>query len=298
MDMTAELLLSFHVEEHFHAPAFDSPMRRRHWDQCESRVEKNIAKLLDVLAERSVTATFFVLGWIAERHRGLIRRIARGGHEIASHGYAHEIVTAQTTSQFREDIRKTKQILEDLTGQAVLGYRAPGCSLTAETYWALPIIVDEGYKYDSSLCRLPEKSVRYEQCSRLDFTGGSLWEIPLYSLKVARVALPADGFSMRLLPYRLLKRALRSAKANHESVLVHLRVWEVDPGQPRMKGHPLALFKQYYNLSKAEDRLRRLLRDFRFAPLREAIRSEEVTRSTTLAMSQVAPTGIQITTMP
>ena len=269
--MTPKLLLSFHVEEHFHATAFDSPMRRRHWDQCESRVEKNITKLLDVLAEGGVEATFFVLGWGAERHRGIIRRIVRDGHEIASHGYAHEIVAAQTTNQFREDIRKTKQILEDLTGQPVLGYRAPGCSLTAETYWALPIIVDEGYKYDSSLCRLPEKSVRYAQCSRLDFSSGPLWEIPLYSLRVAGLSLPADGFAMRLLGYPMLNRALKAAKANHDAVLVHVRAWEVDPGQPRMKGHSLALFKQYYNLSKAEDRLRRLLGDFRFAPLRDAI---------------------------
>ncbi len=223
-DVTAELLLSFHVEEHFHAVAFDSPMRRRHWDQCESRVEKNVAKLLDILAEHGVTATFFVLGWIAERHRGLVRLIAREGHEIASHGYAHEIVTAQTTNQFREDIKKTKQILEDLTGQPVLGYRAPGCSLTSETYWALPIIVDEGYTYDSSLCRLPKESVRYAQCSRLDFSSGSLWEIPLYSLKIAGVALPADGFSMRLLRYPMLKRALKSAKANYESVRAAARV--------------------------------------------------------------------------
>jgi polysaccharide deacetylase family protein (PEP-CTERM system associated) len=296
--MTGELLLSFHVEEHFHAAAFDSPMRRRHWDQCESRVENNVAKLLDVLAEQTVTATFFVLGWVAERHRGLVRRIAREGHEIASHGYAHEIVSAQTTSQFREDIRKTKQILEDFTGQVVSGYRAPGCSLTPETYWALPIIAEEGYKYDSSLCRLPEKSVRYEQCSRLDFSSGSLWEIPLYSLRIAGVALPADGFSMRLLGCRMLKRALKAAKANHESALVHLRAWEIDPGQPRMKGHSLALFKQYYNLSKAEDRLRGLLRDFRSAPLREVINFVEAPLLAGLTRLGPKPSGIQITTMP
>jgi polysaccharide deacetylase family protein (PEP-CTERM system associated) len=296
--MTAELLLSFHVEEHFHAAAFDSPMRRRHWDQCESRVETNIAKLLDILAERGVTATFFVLGWVAERHRGLVRRIARAGHEIASHGYAHEIVTAQTTHQFREDIRKTKQILEDLTGQAVLGYRAPGCSLTPETFWALPIIAEEGYNYDSSLCRLPETSVRHAQCSRLDFSSGSLWEIPLYSLKITGFAVPADGFSMRLLGYQILKRALKTAKTDHECVLVHLRAWEMDPGQPRMKGHSLALFKQYYNLSKAEDRLKRLLRDFQFAPLRQAINLEEVPLLTSLTRSGPKPSGIQITTIP
>ena len=154
--MTPKHFLSFHVEEHFHVPAFDSPMRRRHWDRCESRVEKNTDKILDLLAERQVRATFFVLGWVAQRHGALIRRIASEGHEIASHGYAHELLSAQTTKQFQEDIRKSKRILEDLTGESVWGYRAPGYSLTEETKWALPLLVEEGYKYDSSLCVEPD----------------------------------------------------------------------------------------------------------------------------------------------
>ena len=296
--MTPRHFLSFHVEEHFHAPAFDSPMRRRHWEQCESRVERNTEKILALLAERSVQATFFVLGWVAERHGDLIRRIASEGHEIASHGYAHEPVNAQTPKQFREDIRKTMQILEDLTGEPVLGYRAPGYSLTEETDWTLPILVEEGYRYDSSLCSLPERSRRHAVCYQLESSSGPLWEIPINCLRMAGLALPTHGFSMRLISYRLLHRVVKLAEASHKSVVVNLRVWEVDPSQPRMKGRRRALFQQYYNLAILEHRLKMLVRDFQFAPLREAVQLEEARRAPSLALSAATPSGIHVTTVP
>ena len=296
--MTTELLLSFHVEEHFHAPAFDSPMRRRHWEQCESRVERNTEKILALLAERNVGATFFVLGWVAERHGGLIRRIASEGHEIASHGYAHEPVTAQTTKQFREDVRKTKRILEELIGEPVLGYRAPGSSLTKETGWTLPILVEEGYRYDSSLCALPDRSRRHAVCYQLESTGGPLWEIPINCLRMGGLALPTHGFSIRLISYRLLRRVMKLAEASHKSVVVNLRVWEVDPSQPRMTGRARALFQQYYNLAILEHRLRMLVRDFQFGPLREAVQLEETRRAPSLALPAALPSGIHITTVP
>jgi polysaccharide deacetylase family protein (PEP-CTERM system associated) len=296
--MTSGHLLSVHVEEHFHAPAFDSPMRRRHWERFESRVEKNTEKILDLLAEQNVRATFFVLGWVAERHAGLIQRIVSGGHEIASHGYAHEPVTAQTAGQFREDVRKTKRMLEDLTGEPVLGYRAPAYSLTAETNWALPLLVEEGYRYDSSLCFWPDRSRSQSVCYHLDSTSGPLWEIPINCLRLAGVTLPTNGFSIRLISYWLLRKVVKFAEANRKSVVVNLRVWECDPNQPRMKGRARALFRQYYNLAKLEDRLRMLLQDFQFGPLREAIRLEELRRAPSLVMSAPGSSGIQITTMP
>jgi len=294
--MTPKHFLSFHVEEHFHAAAFDSPMRRRHWNRFESRVENNTAKILDLLSERG-RATFFVLGWVAERHGGLVRRIVRAGHEVASHGYAHELVTAQTAKQFRDDIRKTKRILEDLTGELVLGYRAPGSLLTEETKWALPILVEEGYRYDSSLCSVPDQSAPDSVCSRLDSTSGPLWEIPLHGLKMAGLAVSLNGFTMRLFSYRLLRRVLKLAEGYQKSILMHLRAWEIDPDQPRMKGRGLVLFQQYYNLTKLENRLTLLLRDFQFGPLREAIKLEEVRRATSLALSAATQSGIKITTM-
>jgi polysaccharide deacetylase family protein (PEP-CTERM system associated) len=294
--MTPKHFLSFHVEEHFHAPAFDSPMRRRHWDQFESRVERNTEKILDLLAERSVRATFFVLGWVAERHGGLVRRIVSEGHEIASHGYAHEPVTAQTTKQFREDVRKTKQILEDLIGEPVSGYRAPGFSITKETDWTLPILVEEGYRYDSSLCSRPDRSRRPSVCYRIDSRSGPLWEIPINCLRMAGLALPTHGFSIRLITYRLLRSVMKLAEGSHQAVVVNLRVWEVDPSQPRMKGRARALFQQYYNLAKLEHRLRMLVRDFQFGPLREAVKLEEIRRAPSLALSAATPSGIHITT--
>ena len=286
--MTPKHFLSFHVEEHFHVPAFDSPMRRRHWDRCESRVAKNTDKILDLLAERRVRATFFVLGWVAERHGALIRRIANEGHEIASHGYAHELLSAQTTKQFQEDIRKSKRILEDLTGEAVWGYRAPGYSLTEETKWALPLLVEEGYRYDSSLYVVFDRGSRDSVCCRLDSSRGPLWEIPLHGLRMAGLSMPTHGFSMRLLSYRLLRKLLKLAEMDHQSIVAHFRAWEVDPSQPRMKGRSLAVFQQYHNLDKVEDRLRDLLHDFQFRPLREALRPLAVRKEATFAVVEAS----------
>ena len=286
--MIRKHFLSFHVEEHFHVPAFDSPMRRRHWDRCESRVENNTDKILDLLAERRVRATFFVLGWVAERHGGLVRRIVSEGHEIASHGYAHELLSAQTTKQFQEDIRKSKRILEDLTGESVWGYRAPGYSLTEETKWALPLLVEEGYRYDSSLCVEPDGGSRDSVCCRLDSSRGPLWEIPLHGLKMAGLTMPTHGFSMRLLSYRVLRKLLKLAEMDHKSIVAHLRAWEVDPSQPRMKGRSWAVFQQYHNLDKVEDRLRHLLHDFQFRPLREALRPVAVRKEATLAVVEAS----------
>jgi polysaccharide deacetylase family protein (PEP-CTERM system associated) len=283
--MTPKNFLSFHVEEHFHAPAFDSPMRRRHWDRLESRVENNTDTILDMLGQRGAKATFFVLGWVAERHGGLVRRIVQQGHEVASHGYEHQLVSSQTASQFREDIRKTKRILEDVTGQVVWGYRAPGYSLTKETTWALPILVEERYRYDSSLRVADDRNSPSSVCCRLNSSSGPLWEIPLNRLKVAGLAVPINGLFMRLVSYRLLRWAMKLAEADRQCVMMHLRAWEVDPSQPRMKGRGLAVFQQYYNLAKLEHRLRLLLQEFQFSPLREAIELEEVRRATGLAMS-------------
>ena len=143
--------LSFDVEEHFQVSAFWSEARRQQWDRYESRVENNTRKLVELLAQHGTKATFFVLGWVAERYPGLVKLLVGQGHEIASHGYGHELVTTQSPEQFRHDVRKAKYILEDLTGSPVLGYRAPSFSITAESQWALSILVEEGYRYDSSM---------------------------------------------------------------------------------------------------------------------------------------------------
>jgi polysaccharide deacetylase family protein (PEP-CTERM system associated) len=268
--------LTFEIEEHFQVTAFDSPWRRRHWDSFESRVERNTGRLLDLLAEQDAKATFFVLGWVAERHRDLVRRIAREGHEVASRGYASELVTAQTAKSFREDVRKAKQILEDLVGESVPGYRAPHLTINEETSWALPIVAESGYEYDSSL---PLRQRRGERdpgnghmFRRLITESGSLWEVPPSIISLAGLpVVTADGPYFRMLPYPLLRWAGRRAEAAKQPLLLSLCAWEIDPGQPRMSGTMTTRFQHYANLDKVEGRLKLLLQDFRFAAIRDAL---------------------------
>ena len=268
--------LTFDVEEHFQVSAFESPMRRRHWDQFASRVERNTDKVLDLLGKRNLHATFFVLGWVAERHPDLIRRIARGGHEVASHGYAHELITTQTPAHFREDVRRAKRTLEDLIGEPILGYRAPSFTITSETTWALPILVEEGHVYDSSV--FPIFHDRYglpganPWCHRLETDAGPLWEVPPSTVRIAGIQLPvAGGGYFRLYPFRLLHWLLTRVEATGHPLVMYLHPWELDPEQPKMSGPLLSRFRHYVNLHKTEERLVRLLQGSCFGPIREAI---------------------------
>lgn len=283
--------LSFDVEEHFQVSAFSSPMRRRHWDQFESRVEQNTFKILHLLEKRGIKATFFVLGWVAERHHRLVKEIARLGHEIASHGYAHELITAQTPALFREDVRRAKGILEDLVGAPVTGYRAPTFTITPETEWALPILVEEGYVYDSSIFPVIHDSYGFPGANpwvhQLITTAGPLWEIPPSTIKLAgiRIAIAGGGY-FRLFPYPVLRWMLRQVEAEGHPLVLYLHPWELDPHQPRMNGPLLSRFRHYVNLHLTEERLAHLIEDFSFAPVREVI--EPVRTSFQSAAQQVA----------
>lgn len=266
--------LSFDVEEHFQVSAFESPMRRRHWDQYESRVEANTERLLALLNNSRVRATFFVLGWVAERYPSLIRRIAAAKHEVASHGYAHELITAQTPAAFRDDIRRAKKVLEDILSQPVLGYRAPSFSITKDTMWATQILVEEGYIYDSSI--FPVLHDRYGVPSanpnmhQLLTASGLLWEVPPSTVKCLGVRVPvAGGGYFRLYPYVLLRTLLRKLEGEGSSLVMYMHPWEFDPNQPRMEGSAVSRLRHYLNLDKTEFRLRTLLQDFSFAPIRE-----------------------------
>ncbi len=268
--------LSFDVEEHFQVSAFASPMRRRHWDQFESRVEQNTYKILHLLERRGIKATFFVLGWVAERHPRLVKEIASLGHEIASHGYSHELITAQTPALFREDVRRAKGILEDLVGASVTGYRAPTFTITPETEWALPILVEEGYVYDSSIFPVIHDSYGFRGanpwCHQLNTTSGPLWEVPPSTIQLAGIRIPiAGGGYFRLFPYPVLRWMLRQVEAQGHPLVVYLHPWELDPHQPRMNGPLLSRFRHYVNLQRTEERLARLIEDFSFAPVREVI---------------------------
>lgn len=268
--------LSFDVEEHFQVSAFWSKARRQQWDQYESRVESNTRKVADLLAAHGTKATFFILGWVAERHPVLVKALAEDGHEIASHGYSHELVTEQTPEEFRKDVRKAKGILENLLGQPVHGYRAPSFSITRNTQWALPILVQEGYTYDASV--FPIFHDRYgmpganPNCHQLLTEAGPIWEVPPSTIKILGVRFPiAGGGYFRLIPYSFLRPLLRTIERSGHSLVMYLHPWELDPDQPRMQGSMLSQFRHYNNLDKTESRLVSLLKDFQFAPIREAI---------------------------
>ena len=264
--------LSFDIEEHFQVAAFDCVARRRHWDTQDSRVEKNTQLILDLLDERGIKATMFVLGWVAERQRSLVRRIVDSGHELASHGYAHELITVQSPQVFREDIRRAKHVLEDIGGQLVQGYRAPTFSITQETEWALPILVEEGYRYDSSIVPIVHDYYGIPGANpsihSIKTAAGSIWEVPPSTCEWAGFKIPvAGGGYFRLFPYGLLKQLLRRIEAKGQPLVMYLHPWELDPDQPRMRGSFLAQFRHYLNLDKVHSRLTQLLSDFSFGPI-------------------------------
>ncbi|SLM50232.1 putative Polysaccharide deacetylase [Nitrospira japonica] len=272
--------LSFDVEEHFQVSAFWSENRRQQWDSLESRVENNTRRIADILAAHDMKATFFVLGWVAERHPELIRSLSLEGHEIASHGYSHELVTTQTPESFRADIRKAKQILENAIGKPILGYRAPSFSITNETRWALEILVEEGYVYDSSV--FPIVHDRYgmpgaePHCHRLATKAGFLWEVPPSTIEVFGLRWPvAGGGYFRLIPYIILRRFLKRIERARQPLVMYLHPWELDPAQPRMEGSLLSRFRHYNNLHKTEPRLVSLLSEFRFGPIQRLIEGME-----------------------
>ena len=241
-------ILTFDLEEHFHASRFDSPMRRRHWSSFQSRVQSNIERILELLARHSTKATFFALGWLAEKHPSVIRAVSAAGHEIACLGYGHELVVAQSPQRFRQDIRVAKRILERVTGQPVVGFRAPSLSITAHTPWALPIVAEEGFLYDSSvlpvmhdLAGIPGAN---QWIHRLSWDGHSLWEIPPSTLNVGgfRIAIGGGGY-LRALSYPVLKSLLSRIEVLDKPIVVYMRSWEIDAAQPRMRGTLLSEFR-------------------------------------------------------
>jgi polysaccharide deacetylase family protein (PEP-CTERM system associated) len=268
--------LTFDVEDYYQVSAFQSAVPIAKWDQCESRLAKNTYKLLEILSTDDVRATFFVLGWNAERHPGIVKAIHAGGHEIASHGYGHEMLTQLDPIKFRDDIRRAKGLLEDLIGCRVLGYRAPSFSIVQDTMWALPVLVEEGFIYDSSI--FPIRHDRYGMphanrfCHRLSTDAGPLWEVPPSTFVVGSIRLPiAGGGYFRFFPYRFLRRLLKHVERQGVPLVMYLHPWELDPEQPRIPSSFMSSFRHHVNLHKTEGRLMNLLRDFRFAPIQEAI---------------------------
>ncbi|HXV19771.1 MAG TPA: XrtA system polysaccharide deacetylase [Desulfuromonadales bacterium] len=290
-------LLTIDVEDYFHVSAFETVSPPETWERCEFRVDRNTERVLALLAEYDVRATFFVLGWVARRFPELVKKIARHGHEIASHGYGHRRVTTQSRAEFRDDIRRSKTLLEDLGGQAVLGYRAPSYSIGLHSLWAYDELLEAGYRYDSSVFpvkhdfygipdwpRFPFCVIRGDQGQwapedgRTETPAGEpacrMLEIPITTLKLCGRNLPiAGGGYFRLFPYAVTRWGLgRINRQEGRPFVFYLHPWELDPEQPRMVGAGWkSRFRHYLNLEKTEGRLRRLLKDFPFSPIQAAL---------------------------
>jgi polysaccharide deacetylase family protein (PEP-CTERM system associated) len=262
--------MSFDVEDYFQVQAMADVCAREKWDGYESRVERNTNLILDLLAERRTHATFFTLGWIAERHPAIVRRIVAEGHELASHGYAHHRVDGQTAEQFRADIARTKKILEDASGAKIRGYRAATFSVGATTPWAFKVLEEEGYDYSSSVYPVAHDNYSNPDAPRFAYRPQGttrLWEYPISTIRLGQRNIPCGGGGyFRFAPYALFRRAIAHInEAEHQPAVFYLHPWEVDPDQPRPEGVSLkSRVRHYLNLSRTVPRLTRLLRDFRW----------------------------------
>jgi polysaccharide deacetylase family protein (PEP-CTERM system associated) len=270
--------LTFDVEEYFHAEAFARVLRPEEWPTLESRVTRATERLLDILDRDRVRATFFVLGWVAERHPSLVREIASLGHEIACHGYGHRMIQHLTRQEFELDVTRAKRALEDATGRAVLGYRAPTFSIMRETLWSLDVLAEAGFRYDSSIFPVVHDRYGIPDAPRFPHrlrapNGCEITEFPMSTVEILGRRLPvAGGGYFRLFPYGLTRRAITRINARDgRPAMVYLHPWEIDPDQPRLPVGPLTRFRHLVNVGKTEARLTRLLSDFSFAPAAEVL---------------------------
>lgn len=272
--------LSVDVEDYYQVSAFESVVRLEDWGVRESRVERNTHRVLDLLDEFHVKATFFVLGWVAEKNSALIQVISRRGHEVASHGYSHRLIYNQTPDDFRQETRRAKRVVEDAIGHPIIGYRAASYSITQESLWSLNILAEEGFQYDSSI--FPIRHDRYGIPSHQRFFHvlngngqAAIAEIPLSTVRIAGFNFPmAGGGYFRLLPYAITDLAMRYLnQQEREPAVFYFHPWEIDPDQPRIEAGWLSHFRHYTNLGRMEWKLRKLLSRFSFAPIREVYAS-------------------------
>ena len=261
--------MSVDIEEWFQVGAFERTIARGDWDGCASRVEHNAGIVLDLFAAAGVHATFFTLGWVAERHPGLIRRIVAEGHELASHGYAHDRVHGFTPDQFRADLRRSRAILEDAGGVELRGYRAPSFSIGKANAWALTVLAEEGYAYSSSVAPIAHDHYGWPDAPRFahrPVAGSAMIEAPITTARVGGRLTSFGGGFFRLLPYAFARWAVGQVnRVDGQPAIFYFHPWEVDPGQPRVVGAPLkSRLRHYTNLSAMAGKLQRLLDDFRW----------------------------------
>jgi polysaccharide deacetylase family protein (PEP-CTERM system associated) len=283
--------LSIDVEDWFHVHNLAAVVARDTWDERELRVERNTDRMLEIMAERGVRCTCFVLGWVAEKCPGLVKRIAAAGHEIASHGYGHELLYTLSPAAFREDVKRGVGLLETASGQKVRGYRAPSFSITD---WALDVLKELGLDYDSSAF----PTAMHDRYGRLSAVEGGpsiaevrpgLYEIFVSTLRIGQLGVPwAGGGYFRLLPYRLFAHGVRRILGSGQPYVFYIHPWEIDPGQPRVHGLKRAhAFRHYNNLARCEPRFARLLKDFQWTTVADLLAAHLAGR--TLGAATAAP---------
>jgi polysaccharide deacetylase family protein (PEP-CTERM system associated) len=260
--------LTIDVEDYFQVSAFAPYIRREDWETRECRVERNVSRILQLLAERDVKATFFTLGWVAERYPQLVRQIVQGGHELASHGYGHERASDLSPQAFSQDITRAKKLLEDLSGAPVKGYRAPSFSIGTGNLWAFDALSQAGYEYSSSIYPIQHDHYGMPDSPRFAYrVGTGLLEVPVTTVRMMNRNLPSSGGGyFRLLPYALSRWLLhRVNQQDHESAIFYFHPWEIDVGQPRVAGIDFKTrFRHYVNIPRMETKLQQLLTDFRW----------------------------------
>jgi polysaccharide deacetylase family protein (PEP-CTERM system associated) len=275
--------MSVDVEDYFHVAALAASIDRSRWHDMEYRAEASTRRLLDLFDETKLKSTFFVLGWVARRSPQLIREIHDRGHEVASHGMSHLLVYNQTPEEFKAETIESKSLLEDIIGAPVHGYRASTYSITKRSLWALDILNEAGFLYDSSifpirhdLYGIPDAPLTPARIATPK--GASIVEFPMSTAPLLGTKLPVSGGGyFRLLPYWLTRHGLR--KLNHSlrrPFIFYLHPWEVDPRQPRVRAHWKSVLRHYTNLHRTEPRLRRLIGEFRFAPVRDVLRTQRL----------------------
>lgn len=262
--------MSVDVEEYFQVGAFENCIRRQDWPRLTSCVERQTRLVLNLFDRTNVSATFFILGWVGERHPELIREIAAAGHEIASHGSDHQRVHTMEPEAFRQDVRDSRRLLEDITGQSVVGYRAPSFSIGAQNLWALDILAEEGYSYSSSIYPVHHDHYGMPEAPRAPFhpvEGASFVEFPASTVSFFGRNVPCSGGGyFRLMPYGLSRRLIaRLNRTEERPAIFYFHPWEIDPEQPRVKGAPIkSRLRHYTNLGVMEAKLEALLGDFRW----------------------------------
>jgi polysaccharide deacetylase family protein (PEP-CTERM system associated) len=269
---------SVDVEDYFQVGAFEKAIPRDAWDRLEPRVERNTRRLLDLCARHEVQGTFFVLGWVAERWPQLVRDIRAAGHELATHGQDHRRVTTLTPREFREDVRRSKRTIEDAAGVEVIGYRAPSYSIVRETLWAMDVLIEEGFRYDSSIF-----PIHHDRYGIPDFprfpgpvrggNGTALHEVPISTVRVAGFNLPfVGGGYLRHFPLPFIRWGMRRLNGvERRPAILYIHPWEIDPEQPRQDVRLLTRLRHYRNLERTEERLARLFSEYSFTTIREVL---------------------------